>query len=159
VSVPVSRWWVGRRDLLCQVPERLIMECQVLSQVFYCGLFCEWGPAVCPEMNQCFNYWCSHSVQNVLCTIVSVGRQVVSTERVKGCWNGGVSSLQVAAHRKPVLTLLHMRDILARMMRRRPTPTLTSLQCGTTSRRRNVGSGGMHRSILATGFRSADTFY
>jgi hypothetical protein len=27
-----------------------------------------------------------------------------------------VSSLQVAAHRKPVLTLLRMRDILARMM-------------------------------------------
>jgi hypothetical protein len=78
-------------------------------------------------------------------------------------FNVGVSSLQVAAHRKPVLTLLHMRDILARMMWRRPTPTLTSLQCGTTSattsRRRNDGSGGMRRSILATCFRSADTFY
>jgi hypothetical protein len=65
----------------------------------------------------------------------------------------------VAAHRKPVLTLLRMRDILARMMWRRPTLTLTSLQWGTTSRRRNIGSGGMRRSILATGFRSADTFY
>jgi hypothetical protein len=53
--------------------------------------------------------------------------------------NGGVSSLQVAAHRKPVLTLLRMRDILARMMRRRPTQTLTLLQCGT--RRRDVTSG------------------
>jgi hypothetical protein len=42
---------------------------------------------------------------------------------------------------------------------RRPTPTLTSLQCGTVSRRRNVWSGGMHRSMLAAGFRSADTFY
>jgi hypothetical protein len=30
--------------------------------------------------------------------------------------NGGVSSLQVAAHRKPVLALLRMRDILTRMM-------------------------------------------
>jgi hypothetical protein len=30
--------------------------------------------------------------------------------------NGGVGSLQMAAHRKPVLTLLSMRDILARMM-------------------------------------------
>jgi hypothetical protein len=58
-----------------------------------------------------------------------------------------------------VLTLLLMRDMLARMMWRRPTPTLPSLQCGTKSRRRNVGSGGMRRSILATGFRSTDTFY
>jgi hypothetical protein len=73
--------------------------------------------------------------------------------------NGGVGSLQVATHRKPVLTLLRMRDILARMMRRRSTLTLASLQCSTTSRRRNVGSGGMRRSILATDFRSADTFY
>jgi hypothetical protein len=72
-------------------------------------------------------------------------------------YNGGVGSLQVAAHRKPVLALVRMREILARMMGRRPT--LISLQCGTTSRRRNVGSGGMRRSILATGFRSADTFY
>jgi hypothetical protein len=71
--------------------------------------------------------------------------------------HGGASSLQVAAHRKPVLTLLRMRDILARMMRRRPTLMLTSLQCGTGSRRRYVGSGGMRGSILATGFRSADT--
>jgi hypothetical protein len=30
--------------------------------------------------------------------------------------NGGVSSLQVAAHQKPVLTLLRMHDILARIM-------------------------------------------
>jgi hypothetical protein len=69
------------------------------------------------------------------------------------------SSLQMAAHRKPFLTLLHMHDILARMMWRRPTLTLTSLQCGTMSRRHNVGSGGMRRSILATSFHSADTFY
>jgi hypothetical protein len=73
--------------------------------------------------------------------------------------NGGVSSLQVAAHRKPVLTLLRMRDILARMMWRRPTLTLTSLQCSTTLHWRNVGSGGMRRSILATDFCSADAFY
>jgi hypothetical protein len=65
----------------------------------------------------------------------------------------------VAAHRKPVLTLVRMRDILARMVWRRPTLTLSSLQCGTTSRRRNVGSGRMRKSILETGFRSADTFY
>jgi hypothetical protein len=38
-------------------------------------------------------------------------------------YNGGVSSLQVAAHRKPVLTLVRMRDILTRMVWRRPTPS------------------------------------
>jgi hypothetical protein len=42
-----------------------------------------------------------------------------------------------------------MHDILARMMWRRPTPTLTCYNA----------SVGMRRSILATGFHSADTFY
>jgi hypothetical protein len=76
-------------------------------------------------------------------------------------FNGGVSSLQVAAHRKLVLTLLRMRDILARMMWCRSTLPWRwhRYNAATTSRRRNVGSGGMRRSILATGFRSADTFY
>jgi hypothetical protein len=68
--------------------------------------------------------------------------------------NGGVSCLQVAVHRKPVLTLLRMHDIFSKNDVTSPYPDV-----GTTSRRRNVGSGGMHRSILATGFRSADTFY
>jgi hypothetical protein len=70
-----------------------------------------------------------------------------------GSSNWGVSSLQVVAHRKPVLTLLRMRDILALY----PDADIVTMR--TTSRRRNVGSGGMRRSILATGFRSADTFY
>jgi hypothetical protein len=46
-------------------------------------------------------------------------------------------------HTESRFSLLSMHEILARMMRRRHTRTLTSLQCGTTSRRRNVGSGGM----------------
>jgi hypothetical protein len=36
--------------------------------------------------------------------------------RLRTC-NGGVSSLQVAAHRKPILTLLRMRGILAALRR------------------------------------------
>jgi hypothetical protein len=60
---------------------------------------------------------CLVLTQLVITTATTTTIEIASTSFNTGkSFNGGVSSLQVAAHRKPVLTLLRMRDILARMM-------------------------------------------